>query len=393
MSRGYIESRGNGYRITVRYGRDPVTKKYLRHREQFNGNHKQAEKRLTQILAEMDAGKFVKPDKQPFGDYLLLWLDGHCKTNYSAKTCDLYNYLVKNHIIPALKDIPVSSLKRHHLETLYGEKRKSGLSPRTVQLVHTVIHKALEYGIETEILGKNVSAGACPPPGDEREMKIMSEKDMQIFLEYAKETDYYALFYTYLFTGMRRSELLATRMRDIDLLECKVYVNRSLEQLHRVPPEKRISFKSPKTKGSRRMIALTPSNAIVLREHLEQVKQLRAELGFPELTKDDLVFARWDGTPLRPDSITHVWIKLVRKCGMRGIRLHDARHTMATLWLIKGIHPKIVQERLGHSKISTTLDIYSHVVPGLQEAAARSVDEMLMPKVKKTQPQVDTPHE
>jgi len=97
----------------------------------------------------------------------------------------------------------------------------------------------------------------------------------------------------------------------------------------------------------------------------------------PTITENDLVFSHWDGSPLLPDSITHAWIKLVRKCGLNGIRLHDARHTHATIMLKQGVHPKIVQERLGHSTISTTLDTYSHVAPGLQQAAARAFDDVL----------------
>jgi len=104
---------------------------------------------------------------------------------------------------------------------------------------------------------------------------------------------------------------------------------------------------------------------------------MRESLQLPPISENDLVFSHWDGSPLLPDSITHAWSKLTRKCGLKGIRLHDARHTHATIMLKQGVHPKIVQERLGHSTISTTLDTYSHVSPGLQQAAARGFDDIL----------------
>jgi len=181
---------------------------------------------------------------------------------------------------------------------------------------------------------------------------------------------------------MRRSELLALRWCNVDLLLCQLSVTQSMQYLHNVAPQDRITFKEPKTAKSRRLIALSPSNAIVLREHLEAQQKMRQSLGLQPLTDSDLVFAHYDGSPLLPDSITHAWMKLVRRCGLKGVRLHDARHTHASLLLKQGVHPKIVQERLGHSGIAITLDLYSHVAPGLQQAAASKFDDILMAKPK-----------
>ena len=123
------------------------------------------------------------------------------------------------------------------------------------------------------------------------------------------------------------------------------------------------------------MIALTPSTASLLQEYRDSQNILRESLGYSKLTDADLVFCQYDGKPFLPNTVTHNWIKLVRRAGLSGIRLHDARHTHASLMLKKGIHPKIVQERLGHSSIQITLDTYSHVAPGLQQAAAKQFDE------------------
>jgi integrase len=187
----------------------------------------------------------------------------------------------------------------------------------------------------------------------------------------AQQTQYYALFYTAIFTGMRRSELLALRWQDVDLLLLQVSVNRSLHQIK----GGRTVFRQPKTEKSRRLIALTPSTASLLQEYRNSQNILRESLGYSKLTDADLVFCRYDGKPFLPNTVTHNWTKLVRRAGLSGIRLHDARHTHASLMLKKGIHPKIVQERLGHSSIQITLDTYSHVAPGLQQAAAKQFDE------------------
>jgi len=144
----------------------------------------------------------------------------------------------------------------------------------------------------------------------------------------------------------------------------------------------KIIFKSPKTAKGRRAIALSPQATSVLREHQEKQKLERAMLGIA-LKDDDLVFSQVNGSPLLPNTVTHAWIKLVRHVGLKPIRLHDARHTHASLMLKQGTHPKIVQERLGHSSIQITLDTYSHVAPGLQEAAAVRFDEAFTTKYNK----------
>ncbi len=174
---------------------------------------------------------------------------------------------------------------------------------------------------------------------------------------------------------MRRSELLALRWQDIDFILSQVYVSRSLHVLK----DSKVVFKSPKTDKGRRTVALPPSAILMLGEHHEKQKLERALLEIP-LTNDDLVFSHFDGKPLLPNTVTHAWIKLVRHNSLKPIRLHDARHTHASLMLKQGIHPKVVQERLGHSSIQITLDTYSHVAPGLQEAAAKRFDEAFSTK-------------
>jgi integrase len=175
---------------------------------------------------------------------------------------------------------------------------------------------------------------------------------------------------------MRRSELLALRWQDVDLLLCQVSIIRSLHHLRNGS----LVFRPCKTAKSRRLIALTPSNAIVLRKHYEEQNKFRKSLGLSPVKDDDLVFCQIDGKPLLPDSVTHAWIKLRNRTGFKNIRLHDARHTHASIMLKNGTHPKIVQERLGHSSIQITLDTYSHVAPGLQEAATAKFDDALKPK-------------
>jgi integrase len=237
------------------------------------------------------------------------------------------------------------------------------------------MHKALKNAVKINLISRNVADAVDKPKIQRREMHPMTENELNRFLEAAKQGEYYSLFYTYLFTGMRRGELLAIRWCDVDLFGMQIFVSRTMQYLNRV--KNHITFKEPKSKRSKRLIALSPSTVSVLKEHRKAQEKVRESLQLPPITENDLVFSHWDGSPLLPDSITHAWVKLVRKCGLDGIRLHDARHTHATILLKQGVHPKVVQERLGHSTISTTLDTYSHVAPGLQQAAAKGFDDIL----------------
>lgn len=379
--RGTIIKRGNSYRIKISLGKDPVTGKYLSHYETVNGNKKETERRLNQLINDLDKGSFLRPSKANLREYLESWLSDYCLPNLSPRTHELYSYICSKHIYPKLGNLLLVELKPHHLQHLYAEKLKSGLSGRTVQLIHVTLHKSLKQAVKSGLLIRNVAEAVEAPRIQRKEMRVMSESDMHIFLEYAKDTPYYALFYTALFTGMRRAELLALRWSDIDLVLCQLSVTRSMQYIKDPDPKKRISFKEPKTSKSKRLIALSPSSAIVLKEHKEKQCELRESLDYPTLSENDLVFSHYDGSPLLPNSVTHAWIKIVRRCGLSGIRLHDARHTHASLLLKQGVHPKIVQERLGHGSIQITLDTYSHVAPGLQQAAANNFDDLILSKV------------
>jgi integrase len=248
--------------------------------------------------------------------------------------------------------------------------------------------------VNTIYSGDELASAIIPPPGAVAELNGVivsgstppiivigidpsdtSPADIHLFLEMARPTQYYALFYMALFTGMRRSELLALRWQDIDLLFLQVSVTRSLHQVK----GGQIVIRQPKTEKSRRLVSLPISTAPMLERYRESQNKERASLGYNPLQESDYVFCHYNGKPLLPNTVTHNWIKLARRTGLKDIRFHDARHTHASLMLKQGVHPKIVQERLGHSSIQLTLDTYSHVAPGMQQAAAQKFDEIICP--------------
>jgi len=393
--RGHIVKRGkNSYSIVVSMGKDATTGKYKYQWVSVKGTKKEAEKRLSELLHQLDTGTFMKPGKTTLAEYLERWLKDYAWPNLAPRTAEGYESIIHRHLIPSLGSMTLTLLKPEHLQHYYSEKLAGGrcdgkgaLNPTTVSHHHTCLHRALKIALKWGLINRNPADAVTPPRPRRAEIHTMNEDDITRFFEVAKATPYYVLFYEALFTGMRRSELLALRWCDVDLLLCQAYISRSLHHLR----TGEIVFRAPKTVKGRRMLSLSPSAALLLQEHRDKQETQRAILGIP-LKNDDLIFSDLEGKPLLPDTVSHVWAKLVKRAGLEGIRFHDARHTHASLMLKQGAHPKVVQERLGHATISTTLDLYSHVAPGLQEAAAARFDEAFTARYNGSEKEIAEKH-
>ena len=383
--RGHITKRGkDSYTIVLNLGRDPATGKRKQQWVSVKGTKKETEKRLSELLNQLDNGVYMKPGKTTLADFLERWLKDYAYSNLAPRTAEGYETIIRQHLIPKLGSIPLTKIKPEHVQRYYADMLANGrcdgkgaLNPLTVRHHHMTLHNALKCAVKWGLLIRNPVDAIDAPRTTHTEMKVMSEEDLNRFLEVVKPTPYYALFYLALFTGMRRSELLGLRWSDVDLLLCQISVNRTLHRLR----NGEIVFGPPKTAKGRRIVSLSPSTALVLREHWETQETIRLVQGL-RLEDKDLVFSKEDGSPLIPNAVTSAWLRLARRTGLEGIRLHDARHTHASLMLKQGVHPKIVQERLGHSTIAITLDTYSHVAPGLQEAAALGFDDVLNNQTK-----------
>jgi integrase len=368
----------NSYRVRASIGKDPITNKYISHFETVKGNKKDAEKRLREILTEVDKGSFVKPEKITLGNYLNQWLRDYVKPNLSPRTYEGYEYIIRYHVIPNIGNIPLSDLKPEYVQHYYAVRLsttkangKGKLSNLSVRHHAMLLHKALHTACQLGLLQRNPADNVVIPKAKQIEMQIWDVEEVKCFLDTAISSQYYPLFFTALYTGARRSELLALRWSDVDLLLCNMSINRGLHQINR-----QYVFTQPKTTKSRRVIALSPALVQVLKDHHDK-QALDKAMADIKILESDLIFSTYDNKPWRPDTISRAWKSTAKRAGVKIIRFHDARHTHASLMLKQGIHPKVVQERLGHSTISTTLDIYSHVAPGIQKAAAQRFDDIL----------------
>ena len=377
--RGSIIKRSkDSWTVILNLGRDPSTGKRKQQWVTVKGPKKAAEKRLAELQHQLDTGSYIKPDKVTLGSFLDRWLQDYAWPNLSAETAQAYDIMARKHLIPALGNIPLQQLTPARVQAYYTQKLtsgrrdgKGGLSPRTVHHHHELLHVALESAVKWQLVQRNVADSVDAPKYRPKEMRTFGQESMLEFLESVRATEYYPVFYTALFTGMRRSELLALRWSDLDLDLGVISINRSLHHLE----DKSFVFQPPKTPKSRRQMPLSPSTSIMLRQHRDSQRAARLLIDHP-VTENDLVFCQVDGRPLLPHSVSQAWRRLVRQAGFRGIRLHDARHTHATFMLEQGGNWKIISERLGHTSVAMTLDLYAHASPGLQQAAAQGFDRV-----------------
>lgn len=369
--RGNIRQRGkNSWQIQIYTGIGPDgTRK--RHLETVKGRKGDAQRRLTELLTSLDKGIYTPPGKLTVANLLGQWLQGYVKTNCSERTLDGYQAIIENHLAPALGHIPLKQLTPQAIQTYYG-KACEKLSARTVQHQHRVLSESLKFGVRQGYLGRNPCELVDPPSPREKIMRTLTPEEVENLLRTAQDSQYYPVIYTAVSSGLRQAELLGLRWRDIDPdIMLSISVSQVLYKRRGVP-----TFKEPKTSHSRRLVAMTPKLAAFLREYRLERKALGREIG-KELGPDDLVFATAEGDPLDPSVLTHKFQKIAKRAGLQGVRFHDLRHTFASLMLLRGVPAKVISEALGHASVGFTMDVYSHIMAGMQSEAMMLLDGIL----------------
>lgn len=372
--RGHLRRRGKDtWAIVLDVGRDANG----RRRQKWHtvrGNKKNAQREMAAILHQRNTGSYVEPTKLTVTQYLEQWLS-HVKTKVSAKSFERYDEIVRQHLIPALGQHRLNQLQPLHIQTYYSDAQrtgrrdgKGGLSAQTVLHHHRVLHKALRHAVQLLLLARNPSDPAEPPRPPKKQVRTVDEEQATEMLAALKGSRLHAVTLLALATGMRRGELLALTWANVDLDGAVVTVCQSFQQTNAG-----VSLKAPKS-GRGRQIALPPFAVEALRAHKANQAEDRLFLG-PSYTNHDLVFPRYDGAIWPPDSFTSSFAAAMRKHRMGGFNFHALRHSHATILLRQGVNPKVVSERLGHAKVGTTLDIYSHVLPSMQEEAAQRLDK------------------
>jgi integrase len=320
---------------------------------------KEAEAGLTEALENLRTGSYVEPAKLTVAQFLRdEWLPA-MRGSLRPSTFDSYGMIVRTRIAPEVGSVALQRLTPSTLNAMYANLSER-LSPRSVRYTHAVMRHALADAVKWDRLVRNVADSAEPPSAKAakpRKMPTWSKDQLRTFLDHVREDRLFAAWRVLATTGMRRGELMALRWPDLDL------------------DAGRVAIPDSKT-GTGRSVVLDSETVAALRAHRKAQAREKLALG-PAYEDHGLVFCREDGVPIWAQSISRMFKRHASEAGLPSIRLHDVRHTAATLALQAGIHPKVVSERLGHATIAVTLDTYSHVVPGLQEDAAATLAALL----------------
>lgn len=337
---------------------------------------------------DRNAGTLVKPTKETVETFLTDWLETTVSLEVKPRTLADYRFLVRTYILPHLGHIELQKLETKHIQALYhravteGFKAKSRkvqkpLSPRTVELLHSVLHKGLQYAVDLDKLPRNPADKVKKPRVEKKQMGVLEPDQVIRFLEEIQKERLHALFILLVTCGLRFGEALGLRWSDVNLDTRSLTIGQTLTVI-----DNKLSFSTPKTKSSARTITLPEMTVAALRKwRKEQAgERLKAEIW----EDTGLVFTTGTGTAISPHNIRgRVLRPLLKRAGLPSIRVHDLRHTAATLMLAQGVQTRVVQDVLGHSDIRTTLGTYAHVLKDQKEEAANKMDAFLSKQAQK----------
>lgn len=305
-------------------------------------------------------GLLVKDVKDTLGSYLRSYMDNVAVHSLRPSTLHSYNKWINNHINPAIGHIKLTALKPRDLENYYSLKLKQGMAKSTVRYMHAIIRKALNHAVKQRTLIRNPTDAVTPPRPERKEFRTLTADELRCFFAVIDSPRWKTLYLVAALLGLRKSEVSGLRWSDIDFERSTISINHIVYEIDGV-----IHEGTPKTEKSRRTLTMPKVVADQLKSY--------------QLEKDEtegLIFTTRSGRPISQRNITRNFHQTLEKAELPQMRFHDLRHTAATLLLKENIHPKIVQNLLGHSSISLTMDTYSHIIQGINNEAAEKMNTL-----------------
>ena len=338
----------------------------------------EAEDRLHKLLAEAQDGGLPRNSRLTVAEFLRAWLDDVKAPRLRLRSIDGYRDIIEKHLVPAFGQTRLAALRPEHIQAYYARLVSEGggdgpLAAQTVLHHHTMLRAALKHAVRTGLLPRNPTDAVEAPRPVRHETRTLAAEEAAGFVEAIAGSRWHVFVALALTTGMRRGELCGLRWSDVGFENGRLAVRQTVARVR----GKGLVFEPTKSRRSERPIAVSSAMCELLRAHRGQQEEERQEAQ-PLWQDHSLVFPRPDGRPMDPTAVSHEFSKLLEKVGLSHVRLHDLRHTMATLLLEAGVHPKVVQERAGHATIGITLDLYSHVQPTIQEEAARRIEAAVL---------------
>ena len=370
---GNLRKRKDG-RWEGRYtaGHDPETGKAI-YRNVLGKTQAEVVEKLRKAIEETKGLDVAKAGQYTLGQWMRVWYENYATIKVRPSSHATYMGIIKNHIDPAIGNIPLTKLTTLDLQKFYrdlltggrverkeSEKKPKGLGPKTVRNIHQIIASAMKLAKEQKIIAADPTEGCALPKPEHREMKTLPVEQLTSFLREAKDSGVFEMYYVELATGLRRGELLGLKWEDLDFEHENLRIKRQIARINGEIVEAPL-----KTKNAYRTLPLAEDTIAVL-------KQQKKKTG-----SSPWVFPSPTGGPISPDSVLHMLHRVLKRAGLPRVRFHDLRHTFATLALQNGVDIKTVSGMLGHFSAGFTLDTYAHVTTAAQKEAARTMEKVL----------------
>ena len=377
MARGSIRKRGtNTWQLVYDAPRGRDGERRQRY-ETIHGTKRQAERRLTQILDSLSRDRYVEPTKLSMAQFLERFLEDYAVLRCRPRTIEGYENIIRVHLMPEIGHIPVSQLSVLDLQRYYAGRLAIGLASMTILHHHRLIHRALAIAVSWDILNQNPADRVTPPAPDPSRARSLTLEEVHRILEASHPTPYFLPTHLALYAGLRRGEVLGLRWADIDLERNFLKVDLTLLRVR----GKGHIWGPPKSKGSSRRVAISSATLSRL-EHQRDLQRSGYSARGIGLEQADQVCGLPDGRLMKPDALSHAFNRIVRGCGIQA-RFHDLRHTHASFLLNAGTPANVVQSRLGHQSIATTVDIYGHVLADSDIVAGATFEKVIAANVGK----------
>jgi len=385
LARGHIRKRiyksGITWQIIIELGLDENGDRQRMYKSTYT-TKKEAEKELQKLLTDLDGGTYIEDSKITVATNLRNWLKTYVEPTLAATTIDGYKSNIENYIIPNIGSIPLQKLTPVQVQEMYQKLSKDGrldgkggLAPRTIRSIHRIMSKAFNEALKMQIIKRNVTTMVSIPKAVPYKAKIYEEEEIITLLNNANGSDMSVPITLAVALGLRRGEILGLKWADIDLAKSTLTVNNNL-----VSTNAGAVLTTPKTKTSHRALQMSKGIVILLKRHLLAQRESKLKLG-TSYQDNDFVCCYPDGSIYQPKNFSKKFAWFLKKHNMPHVRFHDLRHSNATIMLKYGVPAKIASERLGHTSISVTMDLYSHVTASMQTEVAQKIEDGIFSKL------------